>query len=110
GRGLHRVPDRAAGTPHGTRWRDHLGLVWHRGREARGVQGRGDWNRQAPEGIRGTASGSTQKSQTNQEGRQAGQDQKEGKKEMTSGNYTLTIIKPDEFASGKAGKIIAHLE
>lgn len=29
---------------------------------------------------------------------------------MTSGNYTLTIIKPDAFESGKAGKIIAHLE
>jgi nucleoside-diphosphate kinase len=29
---------------------------------------------------------------------------------MSSGNYTLTIIKPDAFASGKAGKIIAHLE
>lgn len=29
---------------------------------------------------------------------------------MTSGNYTLTIIKPDAFASGKAGRIIAHLE
>ena len=29
---------------------------------------------------------------------------------MTSGNYTLTIIKPDAFASGKAGKIVAHLE
>ncbi len=29
---------------------------------------------------------------------------------MTSGNFTLTIIKPDAFASGKAGKIIAHLE
>lgn len=29
---------------------------------------------------------------------------------MTRGNYTLTIIKPDAFASGKAGKIIAHLE
>jgi nucleoside-diphosphate kinase len=29
---------------------------------------------------------------------------------MTSGNYTLTIIKPDAFMSGKAGKIIAHLE
>lgn len=29
---------------------------------------------------------------------------------MTSGNYTLTIIKPDAFVSGKAGKIIAHLE
>lgn len=29
---------------------------------------------------------------------------------MNSGNYTLTIIKPDAFASGKAGKIIAHLE
>jgi nucleoside-diphosphate kinase len=29
---------------------------------------------------------------------------------MTNGNYTLTIIKPDAFASGKAGKIIAHLE
>jgi len=29
---------------------------------------------------------------------------------MTSGNYTLTIIKPDAFSSGKAGTIIAHLE
>jgi nucleoside-diphosphate kinase len=29
---------------------------------------------------------------------------------MQSGNYTLTIIKPDAFGSGKAGKIIAHLE
>jgi nucleoside-diphosphate kinase len=29
---------------------------------------------------------------------------------MTSGTYTLTIIKPDAFAGGKAGKIIAHLE
>jgi nucleoside-diphosphate kinase len=29
---------------------------------------------------------------------------------MKSGNYTLTIIKPDAFAAGKAGKIIAHLE
>ncbi len=28
----------------------------------------------------------------------------------TNGNYTLTIIKPDAFGSGKAGKIIAHLE
>ena len=27
-----------------------------------------------------------------------------------SGTRTLTIIKPDAFASGKAGKIIAHLE
>ncbi len=27
-----------------------------------------------------------------------------------AGNRTLTIIKPDAFASGKAGKIIAHLE
>jgi nucleoside-diphosphate kinase len=27
-----------------------------------------------------------------------------------AGNKTLTIIKPDAFASGKAGKIIAHLE
>jgi nucleoside-diphosphate kinase len=27
-----------------------------------------------------------------------------------SGNTTLTIIKPDAFGSGKAGKIIAHLE
>ena len=27
-----------------------------------------------------------------------------------AGNTTLTIIKPDAFASGKAGKIIAHLE
>lgn len=26
------------------------------------------------------------------------------------GNTTLTIIKPDAFSSGKAGKIIAHLE
>jgi len=29
---------------------------------------------------------------------------------MTSGNYTLTIIKPDAFSSGKVGTIIAHLE
>ena len=29
---------------------------------------------------------------------------------MQTGNYTLTIIKPDAFSSGKAGKIIAHLE
>ncbi|MGH7680177.1 MAG: nucleoside-diphosphate kinase [Gemmatimonadaceae bacterium] len=29
---------------------------------------------------------------------------------MKDGNYTLTIIKPDAFLSGKAGKIIAHLE
>lgn len=29
---------------------------------------------------------------------------------MSSGNYTLTIIKPDAFASGRTGKIIAHLE
>src|SRR4051812_30915805 len=27
-----------------------------------------------------------------------------------AGNHTLTIIKPDAFGSGKAGKIIAHLE
>ena len=27
-----------------------------------------------------------------------------------AGNRTLTIIKPDAFNSGKAGKIIAHLE
>jgi nucleoside-diphosphate kinase len=27
-----------------------------------------------------------------------------------AGNYTLTIIKPDAFGSGKAGKIVAHLE
>jgi nucleoside-diphosphate kinase len=27
-----------------------------------------------------------------------------------AGNYTLTIIKPDAFTTGKAGKIIAHLE
>lgn len=26
------------------------------------------------------------------------------------GMYTLTIIKPDAFSTGKAGKIIAHLE
>ena len=29
---------------------------------------------------------------------------------MKSGKYTLTIIKPDAFSSGKTGKIIAHLE
>ena len=29
---------------------------------------------------------------------------------MKLGNYTLTIIKPDAFSTGKAGKIIAHLE
>jgi len=29
---------------------------------------------------------------------------------MKTGNYTLTIIKPDAFGAGKAGKIIAHLE
>jgi nucleoside-diphosphate kinase len=27
-----------------------------------------------------------------------------------AGTYTLTIIKPDAFSAGKAGKIIAHLE
>lgn len=27
-----------------------------------------------------------------------------------AGNYTLTIVKPDAFGSGKAGKVIAHLE
>lgn len=27
-----------------------------------------------------------------------------------SSNHTLTIIKPDAFGAGKAGKIIAHLE
>jgi nucleoside-diphosphate kinase len=27
-----------------------------------------------------------------------------------AGNFTLTIIKPDAFGSGKAGKIMAHLE
>jgi nucleoside-diphosphate kinase len=27
-----------------------------------------------------------------------------------AGDYTLTIIKPDAFGGGKAGKIIAHLE
>lgn len=27
-----------------------------------------------------------------------------------AGDYTLTIIKPDAFDSGKAGRIIAHLE
>jgi nucleoside-diphosphate kinase len=27
-----------------------------------------------------------------------------------AGNFTLTIIKPDAFGSGKAGQIIAHLE
>jgi nucleoside-diphosphate kinase len=29
---------------------------------------------------------------------------------MKSGEYTLTIIKPDAFSTGKAGKILAHLE
>ena len=29
---------------------------------------------------------------------------------MKNGTYTLTIIKPDAFAAGKAGQIIAHLE
>lgn len=29
---------------------------------------------------------------------------------MRTGNYTLTIIKPDAFGSAKAGKILAHLE
>ena len=27
-----------------------------------------------------------------------------------AGSYTLTIIKPDAFGSGKAGRILAHLE
>ena len=27
-----------------------------------------------------------------------------------AGNFTLTIVKPDAFNGGKAGKIIAHLE
>jgi nucleoside-diphosphate kinase len=27
-----------------------------------------------------------------------------------AGDYTLTIIKPDAFTSGKAGRILAHLE
>ena len=27
-----------------------------------------------------------------------------------AGTYTLTIIKPDAFSTGKAGKVIAHLE
>lgn len=27
-----------------------------------------------------------------------------------AGDYTLTIIKPDAFNSGKAGRIVAHLE
>ena len=27
-----------------------------------------------------------------------------------SGNITLTIIKPDAFGAGKAGKVLAHLE
>lgn len=31
-------------------------------------------------------------------------------KGLTTGNYTLTIIKPDAFSNGKAGKILAHLE
>lgn len=29
---------------------------------------------------------------------------------MAAGNYTLTIVKPDAFGAGKAGKIIALLE
>lgn len=29
---------------------------------------------------------------------------------MSPGTYTLAIIKPDAFSTGKAGKIIAHLE
>ncbi len=29
---------------------------------------------------------------------------------MTTLNYTFSIIKPDAFNSGKAGKILAHLE
>ena len=29
---------------------------------------------------------------------------------IMAGTYTLTIIKPDAFSTGKAGKIIAHLE
>jgi nucleoside-diphosphate kinase len=29
---------------------------------------------------------------------------------MKSGEFTLTIVKPDAFGAGKAGKIIAHLE
>lgn len=29
---------------------------------------------------------------------------------MSDGTFTLTIIKPDAFGAGKAGKIIAHLE
>jgi nucleoside-diphosphate kinase len=29
---------------------------------------------------------------------------------MATGNYTLTIVKPDAFGAGKAGKIIALLE
>jgi nucleoside-diphosphate kinase len=29
---------------------------------------------------------------------------------MKTGDYTLTIIKPDAFGAGKAGRIIAHLE
>src|SRR4051794_28872876 len=29
---------------------------------------------------------------------------------LKQGNYTLTIIKPDAFGSGKAGNIVAHLE
>ena len=27
-----------------------------------------------------------------------------------AGNFTLTIVKPDAFGAGKAGRIIAHLE
>ena len=27
-----------------------------------------------------------------------------------AGTYTLTIIKPDALSTGKAGKIVAHLE
>ena len=29
---------------------------------------------------------------------------------MKNGSYTLTIIKPDAFGAGKAGRIVAHLE
>ena len=33
-----------------------------------------------------------------------------GAKNEMAGNYTLTIVKPDAFGAGKAGKIIALLE
>ena len=54
GGGLHRRPDRASGTPHGPRGRDHLRRPGHGGRQdeghgggghSRGGVARGDWRR-----------------------------------------------------------------